>query len=114
MVTTGTRYVEKSQSLELQDIDLESKLARAEVIDVKAIASNNVRFGATVTLLDDDDKEKKYQIVSEYEADINKGLLSIESPLAKSLISKTIGDYIEVSTPNSHKGYEITKIEYIE
>ena len=80
--------------------ELEDKIARAEVIDTSKLSGNTVKFGATVTLVDEDtDEEVTYQLVGEFEADINGGLLSITSPLARALIAKTVGDNIEVTTP---------------
>jgi transcription elongation factor GreA len=93
--------------------DLEDKISRAEIIDPKTLSGNVVKFGATVTLVDEDtDEEKTYQIVGEYEADLDKGGISIVSPLARALIGKKLGDSIEVNTPKGTKGYEIVKIEY--
>ncbi len=104
---------EKQSFLEGRIVELEDKQARAEVIDVSKLSGKTVRFGATVELMDDDTEEKmNYQIVGEYEADINKGLISIASPIAKALIGKAEGDLAEVNTPGGEKGYEILKVEY--
>ena len=93
--------------------ELEGILSRAEVID-PAKLSGPVKFGATVTLVDEDtDEEKTYQIVGEAEADIEKGLLSIRSPLARALIGKDEGDSVEVRTPGGEKSYEILGIRYV-
>ncbi len=93
--------------------ELEDKLSRAEVIDTSKFKGKVIRFGATVTLADDETGEKTtYKIVGTDEADINSGLLSITSPLAKALITKSTGDEVEVSTPGGHKFYEITKVAY--
>ena len=93
--------------------ELEGILSRAEVID-PAKLSGPVKFGATVTLVDEDtDEEKTYQIVGEAEADIEKGLLNIRSPLARALIGKDEGDSVEVRTPGGEKSYEILGIRYV-
>lgn len=93
--------------------ELESILSRAEVIDPAAL-SGAVKFGATVTLVDEDsDEERTYQIVGEAEADIERGLLNIRSPLARALIGKAEGDSVEVRTPGGEKSYEILSIRYV-
>ena len=93
--------------------DLEDKLSRADVIDITKLSGNIVKFGAMVTLIDEDtEKEAKYQIVGEFESNISEGLLSISSPIARALIGKTIGDSVEVATPGGGKSYEIIKIKY--
>lgn len=93
--------------------ELEDKLSRAEVIDTSKLKGKVIRFGATVTLADEDTNEKAtYKIVGTDEADINAGLLSITSPLAKALITKSTGDEVEVATPGGHKFYEITRVSY--
>ena len=93
--------------------DLEDKISRADIIDPKSLSGDIVKFGATVTLIDEDtDETKIYQIVGEYEADIDKGGISIVSPLARALIGKKQGSSIEFSTPKGTKGYEIKKVEY--
>ncbi len=93
--------------------ELEDKLSRAEVIDVSKLSGNTVKFGATVTLMDEDtEEEKKYQIVGESEADVKLGKVSITSPIARALISKKVGDTVEVNTPGGGKSYEILKIAF--
>ena len=93
--------------------ELEGILGLAEVIDPTTL-SGTVKFGATVTLVDEDtDEEKTYQIVGEPEADIENGKLNIKSPLARALIGKEEGDSVEVRTPGGEKGYEILKIDFI-
>jgi transcription elongation factor GreA len=93
--------------------ELEDKLARAEVIDVSKLSGDTVKFGATVTLIDEDtDKKQVWQIVGEPEADAKKGRISITSPLARALIGKTKGVSVEVMTPSGPKGYEVKKIEW--
>ncbi len=94
--------------------ELEDKLARAEVIDVSKLSGNTVKFGATVTLVDEDtEEEKKYQLVGETEADVKLGKVSITSPIARALISKKVGDTVEVNTPGGGKSYEILKIAFV-
>ncbi len=104
----------ESQSLnEGRIAELEDKLARAEVIDVSKLSGNTIKFGATVTLIDEDtEEEKTYQIVGESEADVKDGKVSITSPIARALISKKVGDTVEVNTPGGGKSYEITAIAY--
>lgn len=105
----------ESQSLnEGRVADLEDKLSRAEVIDVSKLSGSTVKFGATVTLHDEDTDEKKiYQIVGESEADVKSGKVSITSPIARALISKKVGDTIEVIAPGGGKSYEILKIVFV-
>ena len=93
--------------------ELEAILSLAEVIDPSKF-SGAVKFGATITVVDEDTDEKKtYQIVGEPEADIERGLLNIKSPLARALIGKDVGDVAEVRTPGGEKSYEILSIRYI-
>ena len=93
--------------------DLEDKLSRAEVIDVSKLSGNTIKFGATVTLVDEDTDEKKtYQIVGESEADVKAGRVSITSPTARALIGKKIGDSVEVNTPGGGKSYEILNVAF--
>lgn len=93
--------------------ELESVLSLAEIIDPSRF-TGTVKFGATVTLVDDDTEEKRtYQIVGEVEADIERGLLNIRSPLARALIGKDVGDTAEVRTPGGEKSYEILDIRYL-
>jgi transcription elongation factor GreA len=92
---------------------LEEKISRAEIIDVSKLSGKAIKFGATVTLVDDDTDEKiVYQIVGEDESDIKAGLLSISSPLARALINKAVKDKVEVSTPKGSKSYEVVKVAY--
>jgi transcription elongation factor GreA len=93
--------------------ELEDKLARAEVIDVSKLSGDTIKFGATVTLIDEDTDEKKiWQLVGEPEADAKKGRISITSPLARALLGKTKGSNIEVVAPGGAKAYEILKVEW--
>lgn len=93
--------------------ELEEKIALAEVIDVSKLSGKTVKFGANVTLADEDtDEEITYQIVGEHEADIKAGRLSVSSPLGRALISKTVGDSVEVTTPKGAKSYEVIKVRF--
>jgi transcription elongation factor GreA len=104
----------ESQSLnEGRIAELEDRLARAEVIDVSKLSGETIKFGATVTLVDEDTEQKKvWQIVGEPEADAKRGKISITSPLARALIGKAKGASVEVVTPGGAKAYEIKKIEW--
>ncbi len=94
--------------------ELEDRLSRAEVIDVSKLSGNSVKFGATVTLVDEDtEQEKKYQIVGENEADVRSGKVSITSPIARALIGKKIGDTVEVNTPGGGKSYEVVNVAFV-
>src|ERR1700728_699684 len=94
--------------------ELEDKLQRAEVIDVSKLSGSTVKFGATVTLVDEDTEAKKvFQIVGESEADVKSGRVSITSPTARALIGKKVGDSVEVNTPGGGKSYEILKVAYV-
>jgi len=105
---------EKQSFIEGRINELEDKVSRSEVIDIKTLKNDTVKFGATVTVADDDSgDESKYQIVGEYEADIKVNRISITAPLARALIGKKVGDSVEVKTPKGAKGYEILKIEYV-
>ena len=103
---------EKQSFIEGRIKELEGLIGRANVIDPKTL-SGPVKFGATVVLVDEDDVEKTFQIVGEFEANIEKGLLNIGSPLARALIGKDEGDSVEVKTPGGDKDYEIVSVTYI-
>ncbi len=104
---------EKQSFIEGRIKELEALLSLAEVID-PAKLSGSIKFGATVQLVDEDtDEERTYQIVGEAEANIDKGLLNIKSPLARALIGKDEGDSVEVKTPGGEKAYEILSIKYV-
>jgi transcription elongation factor GreA len=93
--------------------ELEDKLARADVIDISKLSGDTIKFGATVTVIDEDTEKKAvYQIVGEVEADAKKGRISITSPLARALIGKKKGASVEVNTPGGGKAYEIAKVEW--
>ena len=103
---------EKQSFIEGRIKELESILSLAEVIDPSKL-SGSIKFGATVTLVDEDsDEEKTYQIVGEHEASLEKGLLNMRSPLARSLIGKDEGDSVEVKTPGGQRSYEVLSIRY--
>ena len=104
---------ERQSFIEGRVAELEDKIARAEVIDVSKLSGKEVKFGVTVTLLDEDTDEKaSYQIVGQDEADIAARRLSVTSPLARALIGKRVGDTIEVTTPGGSKSYKITRIAF--
>jgi transcription elongation factor GreA len=103
---------EKQSFIEGRIKELEAVISLAEVIDVSKL-SGTIKFGATVTLLDEDtEEEKSYQIVGETEADIERNLLNIRSPLARALIGKDEGDSVDVTTPGGKRSYEILSIRY--
>ena len=95
-------------------VELEDHIGRAEVIDPSKLSGDTVKFGATVTLVDEDtDEERSYQIVGEAEADVKSGKISITSPIARALIGKAVDDSVEVAAPGGAKSYEILDIKYI-
>jgi transcription elongation factor GreA len=103
---------EKQSFIEGRIKELEGVISLAEVIDPTKL-SGSIKFGATVALVDEDtNEEKTYQIVGEYEADIEHGRLNIKSPLARALIGKTVGDSVEVRTPGGDRAYEILRIAF--
>ncbi len=104
---------ERQGQVEAMIGDIESKVTRAQIIDPASLSGDKIVFGATVTLLDDDDKPVKYQIVGETEADAASGRISFSSPLARALIGKNKGDEIEVTVPSGDKFYLVEKIEFI-
>ncbi len=93
--------------------DLEDRLSRAEVIDVSKLSGSTIKFGATVTLIDEDTEEKRvFQIVGESEADVKNGKVSISSPTGRALIGKKAGDNVEVNTPGGGKSYEVLNVAF--
>jgi transcription elongation factor GreA len=93
---------------------IEDQIARAQVIDVSKLSGDQVKFGATVSVVDEDTEEAaRYQIVGEHEADVRSGKVSIASPIARAMIGKETGDVVEVNTPGGVKAYEILKIEWV-
>ncbi len=104
---------ERQSFIEGRILELEDVISRADVIDVSKLSGKVVRFGASVTVADEDtDEETTYQIVGAYEADLKKNKISIQSPLARALIGKTIGDTAEVTAPGGGKAYEILKVKF--
>lgn len=104
---------EKQSFIEGRINELEDKVSRSNIIDVQSLKSDTVKFGATVTVIDEDTEEKSvYQIVGEYEADLKSKRISIVAPLSRALIGKQKGDSVEVNTPNGTKGYEVVAVEY--
>ena len=104
----------ESQSMnEGRIAELEDKLSRAEVIDVSKLSGTTVKFGATVTVFDEEtEEEKRYQIVGESEANVKDGRISVASPIARALIGKKAGDTVEVKTPKGGKSYEILTVAF--
>lgn len=104
---------EKQSFIEGRVAELEDKLARADVIDTSRLSGDTVKFGATVTIMDEEsEEESRYKIVGEDEADVATGKISITSPIARSLIGKDVDDVVEVSAPGGAKSYEILKVEF--
>src|SRR4029079_3517036 len=104
---------ERQCFIEGRVMELEDKIARAEVIDVSKLSGKVIKFGATVTLIDEDTDEKSaYQIVGEDEADIKSKRLAITAPLARALVGKKVGDSVEVTTPGGSKSYEVAKVQF--
>jgi len=104
---------ERQGQVEATLADLEDKVSRAQIIDPKSLSGNKVVFGATVTLLDEDDKPVKYQIVGQTEADASKGRISYTSPIARAMIGKQVDEEIEVTVPSGDKFYLVEKIEFV-
>ena len=105
---------EKQSFIEGRIQELEAVVSRAQVIDPQTVKGDVVRFGATVLVVDEDtDTETKYQIVGDYEADIEKNLISVSSPLAKALIGKEVGDIAKYMAPGVKKSFEILDVQYI-
>jgi transcription elongation factor GreA len=94
--------------------EIEDKIARAQIIDISKLSGDQVKFGATVSVVDEDtEEEARYQIVGDHEADVKSGKLSVSSPLARAMIGKEKGEVVEVNTPGGVKAYEILKIEWL-
>ena len=104
---------ERQGHVEATIADLEDRLARAMVIDPTTLSGDKVVFGATVTLIDEDDKKVKYQLVGQQEADARVGRISYNSPLGRALIGRQKGEEVEVTTPAGDRYYEIAKIEFL-
>lgn len=105
---------ERQGWIEGQIADIEDRMARAQVIDVSKLSGSQIKFGATVSVIDEDtEEEARYQIVGEHEADVKSGRVSVTSPIARAIIGKETGDVVEVITPSGAKAYEITKVEWV-
>lgn len=104
---------ERQGQVEMSISDLEDKVSRAQLVDPTTLSSDRIIFGATVTLLDDDEKPVRYQIVGPYEADAKVGRISYNSPLGKALIGRRVEEEIEVSVPAGDRFYVVDKIEFI-
>ena len=103
----------KEGQVEAMIADLEDKISRAQIIDPTTLSGDKVVFGATVTLIDDDDKPVRYQIVGPHEADAKRGKISYQSPLGRALIGKRVEDEIEVTVPSGERFYVVDKLEFI-
>ncbi len=104
---------ERQGQVEAQIAEIEDRVTRAQIIDPQTLSGDKVVFGATVTLLDEDDKPVKYQIVGQTEADAKSGRISYNSPLGRALIGKKVGEEIEVTVPSGDKFYLLDKIEFV-
>ena len=104
---------ERQGQVEATIADLEDRLSRALVIDPTTLSGNKVVFGATVTLIDEDKKKVRYQLVGQTEADAKVGRISYNSPLGRALIGRHVGDEVEVSTPSGERYYKIKAIEFV-
>ena len=105
---------EKQGFIEAKISELEDKISRAEIIDISQVRGEQVKYGASIRLLDEDTEKKiTYKIVSEYESDASKGMISITSPLAKALIGKKVNEYLEFNTPKGIRYYKILSVDYI-
>jgi transcription elongation factor GreA len=104
---------ERQGQVEAEIADLESKLSRAQIIDPRDLSGDKVVFGATVTMMDEDDKPVRYQIVGETEADAKLGRISYNSPLGRALIGRKVEDEVEVTVPSGDRYYLVSKIEFI-
>ncbi|MGH6659117.1 MAG: transcription elongation factor GreA, partial [Sphingomicrobium sp.] len=104
---------ERQGQIEAMIIDIEDRLSRAMVIDPKSLSGDKVVFGATVTLIDEEEKKVRYQLVGQTEADAKAGRISYNSPLGRALIGRLKGEDVEVSTPSGERYYKIAKIEFI-
>ena len=104
---------ERQGQVEAAIADIEDKISRAQIIDPATLSGDKIVFGATVTLLDEDDKPIKYQLVGEAEADAKRGMISYNSPLGRALIGRQEQDEVEVTVPSGDKFYLVEKIEFI-
>ncbi len=104
---------ERQGQVEAAIADIEDKISRAQIIDPTSLSGDKIVFGATVTLLDEDDKPVKYQLVGEAEADAKRGMISYNSPLGRALIGRQVEDEVEVTVPSGDKYYLVDKIEFV-
>ncbi len=104
---------ERQGQVEAQIADLEDRVSRAQIIDPTSLSGDRVVFGATVTVLDDDDKPQRYQIVGQAESDARNGRISYDSPLGRALIGKQVGDDVEVTVPSGDRSSLVNKIELV-
>jgi transcription elongation factor GreA len=105
---------ERQAFIETRLAEIEDKIARAQIIDISKLSGKQVKFGATVQLVDEDSGDKaKYKIVGEDESDVKAGKISITSPIARAMIGKEEGDVVEVMAPGGAKSYEIVKVKYL-
>ena len=104
---------ERQGQIEASILDMEDQLSRALVIDPTTLSGDKVVFGATVTLIDENDKKVRYQLVGQIEADATAGRISFNSPLGRALIGRQKGDEVEFTTPSGDRYYKIAKIEFI-
>ena len=105
---------ERQGWIESRIAEIEDRMARAQIIDVSKLSGTQVKFGATVSVVDEDtEEEARYQIVGEHEADVKSGRISLSSPLSRAMMGKEVGDVVEVYTPGGVKAYEILKVEWV-
>ena len=104
---------ERQGQVEAQIAEIEDRVSRAQIIDPASLSGDKVVFGATVTVLDDNDKKQRYQIVGMTEADARQGRISYDSPLGRALIGKQVGEEVEVTVPSGDRFYQVKKIEFI-
>ena len=104
---------ERQGQIEAQIAELEDRVSRAQIIDPASLSGDRIVFGATVTVLDDDEKPQRYQIVGMAEADARQGRISYDSPLGRALIGKQVGDEVEVTVPSGDRFYLVDKIEFV-
>ena len=104
---------ERQGQVEAQIAEIEDRVTRAQIIDPATLSGDRVVFGATVTVLDDDEKPQRYQIVGMTEADARQGRISYDSPLGRALIGKQVGEEVEVTVPSGDRFYQVKKIEFI-
>ena len=104
---------ERQGQVEAQIAEIEDRVTRAQIIDPATLSGDRVVFGATVTVLDEDDKKQRYQIVGMTEADARQGRISYDSPLGRALIGKQVGEEVEVTVPSGDRFYLVKKVEFI-